>query len=393
MNPIRVALLADFLEEGWPSMDLVADMLLDRLQREHGERVKATLVRPKLRRRLSRLSPKGRVPGLDRVAGRMWDYPRTARALGAHFDIFHIVDHSYAQLVHDLPGSSTVVTCHDVDTFRSVIEPDRDPRGPAFRAMTRRILGGLRKAGHVVCDTEATREQLIQKAGIVEEKTSVVHNGPHPDCTPHPETSADREAARLLGPPRSSVDVLHVGSAIPRKRIDLLIRIMAALDRPVRLVRVGGAFAAEQAALARDLGVSNVVVLPFVDRSTLAAIYRRSALVVMPSEREGFGLPVIEALSCGTPVVASDIPALKEVGGEAVSYCEVGDIEGWSRVIGALLDERDRRPGDWTRRRELGIRRAEAFSWSRYAAEIVALYARMSAPGSARIDSEDVRPC
>jgi glycosyltransferase involved in cell wall biosynthesis len=393
MNPIRVALLADFLEEGWPSMDLVADMLLDRLEREHAEKVTATLVRPRLKRRLSRLSPRGRVPGLDRVAGRMWDYPRTARALGTGFDIFHVVDHSYAQLVHDLPGSSTVVTCHDVDTFRSVIEPDREPRGPAFRAMTRRILGGLRKAGHVVCDTEATREQLIQKAGIAEAKTSVVHNGPHPDCTPHPETSADREAARLLGPPRSSIDVLHVGSAIPRKRIDLLIRIMAALDRPVRLVRVGGAFAAEQAALARDLGVSNVVVLPFVDRSTLAAIYRRSALVVMPSEREGFGLPVIEALSCGTPVVASDIPALKEVGGEAVSYCGVGDIEGWSRTIGALLDERDRRPADWMRRRELGMRRAEAFSWSKYAAEIVALYARMAGRMPAQVDTADVRPC
>jgi glycosyltransferase involved in cell wall biosynthesis len=391
MNPIRVALLADFLEEGWPSMDLVADMLLDRLEHEHAGSVTATLVRPRLKKRLSRLSPTGRVPGLDRVAGRMWDYPRAARALRAGFDIFHIVDHSYAQLVHELPASSTVVTCHDVDTFRSVIEPDRERRGAAFRAMTRRILGGLRKAGHVVCDTEATREQLVRKAGIVAGKTSVVHNGPHPACTPHPETSADREAARLLGPPRSSVDVLHVGSAIPRKRIDLLIRIMATLERPVRLVRVGGPFAAEQAALARDLGVSNVVVLPFVDRSTLAAIYRRSALVVMPSEREGFGLPVIEALSCGTPVVASDIPALREVGGEAVLYCDVGDIEGWSRTIAALLEERERRPADWIRRRELAIRRAEAFSWSRYAAEIVALYARIAGPGAT--NAEDGQPC
>ncbi len=391
MNPIRVALLADFLEEGWPSMDLVADMLLDRLEHEHAGSVTATLVRPRLKKRLSRLSPTGRVPGLDRVAGRMWDYPRAARALRARFDIFHIVDHSYAQLVHELPASSTVVTCHDVDTFRSVIEPDRERRGAAFRAMTRRILGGLRKAGHVVCDTEATREQLVRKAGIVAGKTSVVHNGPHPACTPHPETSADREAARLLGPPRSSVDVLHVGSAIPRKRIDLLIRIMATLERPVRLVRVGGPFAAEQAALARDLGVSNVVVLPFVDRSTLAAIYRRSALLVMPSEREGFGLPVIEALSCGTPVVASDIPALREVGGEAVSYCDVGDIEGWSRTIAALLEERERRPADWIRRRELAIRRAEAFSWSRYAAEIVALYARIAGPGAT--NAEDGQPC
>jgi len=143
-------------------------------------------------------------------------------------------------------------------------------------------------------------------------------------------------------------------------------------------VRVGGAFAAEQAALARDLGVSNVVVLPFLDRSTLAAIYRRSALLLLPSEREGFGLPLVEALSCGTPVVASDIPALREVGGEAVTYCPVGDVDGWSRTIAALLDERAERPADWARRREEGIRHAEAFSWSTYASEIAAIYARMA---------------
>jgi glycosyltransferase involved in cell wall biosynthesis len=244
--------------------------------------------------------------------------------------------------------------------------------------MTRRILGGLRKAGHVVCDTEATREALIQKAGFTEQKTSVVHNGPHPSCTPNPEASADYEAARLLGPPRSAIDLLHVGSAIPRKRIDLLIRIMAALGPRARLVRVGGAFAAEQAALARDLGVTNVVVLPFLDRSTLAAIYRRSALLLLPSEREGFGLPLVEALSCGTPVVASDIPALREVGGDAVTYCAVGDVDGWSRTIAALLDERAGRPADWARRREQGIRRADAFSWSTYAGEIAALYQRMA---------------
>lgn len=378
MSRLRVALFADFLEEEWPSMDLVADMLLDRLTREHASEIDATLIRPALPRRLSRLARDTRVVGLDRVTGRMWDYPRLARTLADRYDIFHVVDHSYAQLVHELPGNRTVVTCHDTDTFRSVIEPEREPRSAAFRAMTRRILGGLRKAGHVVCDTEATRDALIHKAGFTEQQTSVVYNGPHPSCTPHPEASADYEAARLLGPPRSSIDLLHVGSAIPRKRIDLLIRIMATLGRRARLVRVGGVFAAEQAALARDLGVSNVVVLPFVDRSTLAAIYRRSALLLLPSEREGFGLPLVEALSCGTPVVASDIPALREVGGEAVTYCAVGDVDGWSRTIAALLDERAERPADWARRREQGIRHAEAFSWSTYAGEIAALYARMA---------------
>jgi glycosyltransferase involved in cell wall biosynthesis len=126
-----------------------------------------------------------------------------------------------------------------------------------------------------------------------------------------------------------------------------------------------------------------VVVLPFVDRSTLAAIYRRSALLVIPSEREGFGLPLIEALSCGTPVVASDIPALREVGGDAVTYCGVGDVAAWSDTIAALLEERERHPAEWTQRRQRGMQRADAFSWSTYAEEIVRVYARIAGPAAA----------
>ena len=377
MKRLRVALLADYLEEGWPSMDLVAEMLLDRLSREHAATIEVTLIRPPLRRRLSRVSNQRLAFGVDRIAARLWDYPRFASGLRERFDLFHVVDHSYAQLVHQLPPDRTLVTCHDLDTFRSVLEPDREHRSAACRAMTRRILNGLRKAGHVACDTEATRTLLVERARFSENKTSVVHNGLHPSFTTVHEASADREAARLLGPRRSSVDILHVGSAIPRKRIDVLIRIISELGRRVRLVRVGGAFTAKQAALARDLGVT-VVVLPFLDRSTLAAIYRRSALLVMPSEREGFGLPVVESLACGTPVIASDIAALREVGGDAVTYCDLDDLDAWTAAINALLDEREHQPVEWAARQERGVRRAEAFSWSKYAGEIASLYERIA---------------
>jgi glycosyltransferase involved in cell wall biosynthesis len=381
---LKVAIVADYLEEGWVSMDLVADMLLDRLQREHADAVTPTLIRPAFRRRLARVPGVGSHPTVflaDRVANRLWDYPRFLSTAAGGFDLFHVVDHSYAQLVHRLPAARTLVTCHDIDTFRSVIEPEAEPRSAPFRAMTRHILAGLRQAGHITCDTTATRDALVEKARIDPGRTTVVHNGPHPTCTPEPQASAEYDAVRLLGPPGATVDVLHVGSTIPRKRIDLLLRIFARVHgaRPeTRLIRAGGPLTAGQRALARDLGIADRIVhLPVLDRATLAAVYRRSALVLMPSEREGFGLPVLEALACGTPVVASDIPALREVGGYAATYCALDDLEAWSAAVTRLLDEPARDPAQARLRRETAIRRAQAFSWSHYAREIVAIYRRM----------------
>jgi glycosyltransferase involved in cell wall biosynthesis len=385
MTPIKVAILADLLEERWPSMDLVADMLVKQL-RAQPALVEPTLFRPRMRTRATAI-PVVRSAAtaftVDRLTNRLWDYPRAARKLARSFDVFHVVDHSYAQVVHVLPPGRTLVTCHDLDTFRSVLDPELDPRSAPFRAMTRHILAGLRKAAHVACDTEATRDALIEKVHIDPSRTSVVLNGPHPSCSPEPEPSADAQAGRLLGSAAGHVELLHVGSTIARKRIDVLLHVVAAVRRQrpaVRLVRVGGPFTAEQRALVRDLGLDDaVIVLPFLDRSTLAAVYRRSALVLLPSEREGFGLPLLEALACGTPIVASDIEPLREVGADAVEYCAPEDVDAWTETVLRLIAER----GDRERlqaRRAAGVARAASFSWHRYAAEIAALYARIAAP-------------
>ena len=100
---------------------------------------------------------------VDRFTNRLWDYPAVTRGIAGSFDVFHIVDHSYAHLVHTLPSDRTLVTCHDLDTFRSILEPAHDVRSFMFRAMTRRIFAGLRSAGHVACDTEATRDALVAR--------------------------------------------------------------------------------------------------------------------------------------------------------------------------------------------------------------------------------------
>ena len=376
---LRVAVIADYLEEEWPSMDLVADMLIEHLRKEHRSAVDATLVRPPMPLRLSRL-PRAVVGSklsvLDRAVARQWDYARHLRRLG-DVDVFHVVDHTYANLVHRLPRGRTVVTCHDIDAFRSVLEPEAERRSLPYRWMSRRILDGLRAAAHVMCDSDSTRDALARLAAFPEDRLSVIRNGADATGWSDAGAASDLEAGRLLGPPRRH-DLLHVGSTIPRKRIDLLIDVFAAVraaQPDARLVRAGGQFTADQRVRARDLGVLDaIVVLPFVDRATLSAIYRRAALTVLPSEREGFGLPLVETLACGTPVVASDIPVLREIGGDAATYAPLDDVPAWRDTVLALFRERDTAPDAWRARRAAARARAADFSWSHYTARVVDVY-------------------
>jgi glycosyltransferase involved in cell wall biosynthesis len=384
MSVLRVAIIADYLEEGWPSMDLVADMLMAHLAQSHAAAIEPTLIRPRMPRRLSRLGLPAwatRTDILDRVVARQWDYARVLKALPP-FDLYHVVDHSYAHLVHQLPAGRTIVTCHDVDAFRSILQPEDEWRTETFRWMARRILSGLRAAAHVPCDSEATLTSLTTLGGFPAEQVSVIPNGADATGWDAADGHADFEAARLLGPKRP-LELLHVGSTIPRKRIDILLDVFAAVRKThphARLVRVGGPFTAEQRLHVRELGLADaIVVLPFVDRATLAAVYRRAVVALLPSEREGFGLPLVEALSCGTPVVASDIPVLREIGADAAEYRPVGDIEAWSGAILALIAERDRSPDAWQARKSRGVARASQFSWSTYASAVAAVYRYVAA--------------
>jgi glycosyltransferase involved in cell wall biosynthesis len=356
---MNVALLCDSPDEKWPSMDLVGQMHAAQLS---ALGIPHQAIAPPIHRRTPSFA-------LDRLLFRFRDYPRLVR--GLEFDVFHIIDHSYSQLLHVLPPARTVVTCHDIDTFRSVLEPHRDPRGAAFRLMTSRILSGFRQAAHVACDSIATYEEIRKFDLIPASRLSVVPLGVHPSCSPEPEEEADTEAARLLnhfaGPA-----LLHVGSTLPRKRIDLLLRVFAqvhATHPELRLIRVGGPLTQPQRELARELGVEGLIFeLPFLERTTLAATYRRATLVLQTSDAEGFGLPVAEAMACGTPVVASDLPVLREVGGDAAVYCPPGNQAAWSAEVRKLLEM------PLASLRLLSLRNASQFCWLNYTKTMTKVY-------------------
>jgi glycosyltransferase involved in cell wall biosynthesis len=252
--------------------------------------------------------------------------------------------------------------------------------------MTQRILDGLCQAAAVSCDSEATRAELLTHQIVPAEQAHVVYLGTHPECAPDPDPSADLEADRLLGPadPEGGPDLLHVGSNIARKRIDVLLSVFTAVRRALpgaRLIKVGGALPPERERQAKALGISDAIVtLPFFsprssrDRAVLAAVYRRAALVLQPSEAEGFGLPVAEALACGVPLLASDIAVLREVGGGAAVYRPVGDVPAWTEAALCLLDDRRRSTDAWRARRADGLARARLFSWTAHADRLAAIY-------------------
>jgi glycosyltransferase involved in cell wall biosynthesis len=388
---LRVAIVADFAEEGWPSMDLVADSLFDRLRLEHSDVVDAVLIRPHFKRRFSRTvsATKERDSfakaafNADRLLNRFIDYPRLLKRARDDFDIFHITDHSYAHLVIYIGARRAIVTCHDLDAFRSIIEPPLTARARLIKLMAARELRGLQGAALVACDSDATRDELLHHRLVTPDLTVTIPNGVAPIFSAQPDPRADGEAERMLGPVRvDAPELLHVGSTISRKRIDVLLRIFAGIREtcpPARLLRVSGPFTADQGALARELGVEGATtVLPFVEPAILAAIYRRAALVLITSDHEGFGLPLIEAMACGAPVMASDLAVLREVGGNAAEFIPVGDVPAWVSTALRLIDERANDPARWTARRSDGFRRAAKFSWSEYARRYVELYRQVA---------------
>ncbi len=377
MRPVRVGVVCDMREERWHSMDLVADMLFDQLPVVAPNDVIATRLQPSMVRRWSRLPVVGsgsRAQLGDRLTGRLWDYPRWLRRQRGAFEVFHIVDHSYAHVIRALPAERTIVTCNDTDAFEAARDGAGSRLRPA-RLLARHVLDGISRASHVACISEATRQDLVATGRVDPSRTSVVYLGAHPTCTPVADAKADAEIERLLGTRR--VDVLHVSSTIARKRIDVLLEMFSAFRRrhpDATLVRVGGALTQEQTRLAERLELINAIVqLPFLERRQLAALYRRASVVVLPSDREGFGLPVVEAMACGTAVIASDIPALREVGGTAALYAPPGDLGRWVEALEQLaLEQHD--PAARERRRAACLNAAAKFDWRTYAAQMAALY-------------------
>jgi len=368
---LRLGVLCDLLEERWFSMDLLADMLIQNAGTV--PRVGVTRLRPALPGALARLVL---LPGSSAPA--RWSrkfglgvarYVRYPLALGAErsrFDWFHVVDHSYAHLVHRLPRGRSGVYCHDIDAFRPLLE---SPGAPSRRALARLVLAGLRRARVVFHSTLAVRDEILEHRLVPKERLVHAPYGVAPEFEPTPDP--DDEKLRERRP-----FVLHVGSLIPRKNPEFLLELIVEICKgmpELDVIQVGGSWTPEQRQRLERVGVlERVFQFESMGRAELAPYYRVAKAVLLPSTSEGFGLPVVEALACGTPVVASDIPVLAQVGGNGAVLCPLNDLVAWKDAVVSVVAGRGP-----DRAARLGA--ARRFTWSEHARTILGTYAELDA--------------
>jgi glycosyltransferase involved in cell wall biosynthesis len=278
-----------------------------------------------------------------------------AAAMRARIDLLHVPHYVLPWLF----PRRMVVTVHDII---HVLFPEFLRSSLAFVYARISIRAAVRRARRVITGSRTTADDLVRLFGASEKRLHVIPHGVHTEFLAAGDPVADEETRARLG--ITGPYLLHVGNHKPHKNAEGLLKAYQLLVHDGRgpaplLVMVGGfAPGGELAARARAMGLGERVrCVGHVERTELAALFRGAVVFVYPTLYEGFGLPVLEAMACGVPVVAGDIPAIQEVAGDAVVRVNPRDVVDLAAAVRHLLGQADlqRRLGEHGRARALGF--------------------------------------
>jgi glycosyltransferase involved in cell wall biosynthesis len=255
-------------------------------------------------------------------------------------------------------GRAHVATVHDL-AFLAMPETVSPP---TVTALNRHLPATLFHADRLIAVSDATAGELKGRLGVGERKIHTIHEGVDPRF-------ADRAGADLPSeiPERY---LLFVSTLEPRKNVEGILQAFSLLKQwgyrgdLVLVGRWGWRTERIQAELEDSPVRDRIHHLDYLERPALAALYRNADALLFPSWMEGFGLPLLESMACGTPVITSGISAMPEVGGPAAVYVDPASAHGIASAVAALLDDSEHRD----RLINLGRERAKRFSWDLTAA-------------------------
>jgi glycosyltransferase involved in cell wall biosynthesis len=266
--------------------------------------------------------------------------------LGTDVDVFHATNF----VLPPLRRARGVVTIHDLSYLHLAETVTR--ASERYRALVPKSLA----RAAVVITPSATTAELLRDAYDVEVPVVVTPLGVDPAWAA--ARPPDEALRRALGLPTTYL--LFVGTVEPRKDVRTLVAAHRLVPDAPPLVLVG------PAGWGDDVDVSGCISTGYLGDDVLPALVAGAAALVLPSRDEGFGLPVLEALAAGTPVVASDLPVLREIGSDVVTYAEAGNPASFAAALQQVLDA----PGDPASRRT----HAAAYTWARCAEATRAAY-------------------
>jgi glycosyltransferase involved in cell wall biosynthesis len=305
---------------------------------------------------------------------RLWRHPRAVKSLEG--DIFHIIDHSNAHVAYWLKqkGCKIVVTCHDLVQFVYPEILKDQARFPAFSmASWKYSVRGMKKANRVIAVSTNTAKDVTSMLSVGAEKVIVVPNGVEDKFYQLP---AD-EVLKIKKSYESSPDtfcLLNVGTNHQRKNIDNILKSLVVLrDRgvPVKLWKVGSEFSPDQQKLIRSHNLEPMITfISTPDKSTLVRLYNAADALLAPSLYEGFGLTILEAMACGTPVISANVSSLPEVAGDAAILVDPLNIQAIADAVCALQSDEKLRQ----RYIEQGLVRTKYFSWRSSTEQVVQVY-------------------
>ena len=275
--------------------------------------------------------------------------------------------HSPAFVTPLLSSLPAVVTVHDL-SFVRFPHLFRPANRLYLRTMTRLA---VYRARQVIAVSNHAADETARLLGVARDRVQTVYHGIDPRFHPYPQETVDEfRAARHL-PPRF---LLYLGTLEPRKNLVRLVEAFAALREPgIKLILAGakGWYYETLFARVEQLELQDKVLFPgYVPPDELPLWYNGATAFVFPSLYEGFGMPVLEAQACGTPVITSDSSALPEAAGDGALLVDPEDVKAITAALHRILTDADLR----ATLRQRGLAHAARFTWQRTAAETVAVY-------------------